>query len=97
MRISDWSSDVCSSDLPCIARQLAHRVDEARPVDRHHEADRVAVRAAPETVIEALALVHRERRRPLGMERAEAYPLPPVTPQLHIPADRKRDASGKSG
>src|SRR3546814_13358582 len=52
----------------------------------------VAVRAAPETVIEALALVHRERRRPLGMERAEAYPLPPVTPQLHIPADQSRQA-----
>src|SRR3546814_14018849 len=26
------------------------------------------------------------------MERAEAYPLPPVTPQLHIPADQSRQA-----
>src|SRR3546814_4635077 len=27
MRISDWSSDVCSSDLPCPARWKAKRAD----------------------------------------------------------------------
>src|SRR3546814_2429673 len=30
MRISDWSSDVCSSDLPRL------RLDAARRVDHHH-------------------------------------------------------------
>src|SRR3546814_20896611 len=28
MRISDWSSDVCSSDLPSFARGFAHRLRE---------------------------------------------------------------------
>src|SRR3546814_1060811 len=27
MRISDWSSDVCSSDLPDLVERLAHRED----------------------------------------------------------------------
>src|SRR3546814_2659035 len=33
MRISDWSSDVCSSDLPAerFAEDLAHRVAAVRP------------------------------------------------------------------
>src|SRR3546814_6440495 len=47
MRISDWSSDVCSSDLLAIARdpifidsmcELANNVDEAR----HHAASNIA-------------------------------------------------------
>src|SRR3546814_13829891 len=29
MRISDWSSDVCSSDLPELAQQLAHAPTDA--------------------------------------------------------------------
>src|SRR3546814_15255091 len=31
MRISDWSSDVCSSDLP------AHRAVEVQPFDHRHQ------------------------------------------------------------
>src|SRR3546814_2799887 len=36
MRISDWSSDVCSSDLR--ARVLAHLRDEASLLERSHHA-----------------------------------------------------------
>src|SRR3546814_15319992 len=44
MRISDWSSDVCSSDLRANAR--AHRVLGCRPLDRV-EADKAAMLALP--------------------------------------------------
>src|SRR3546814_1733320 len=30
MRISDWSSDLCSSDLPLARRRLGHRLPVAR-------------------------------------------------------------------
>src|SRR3546814_19897306 len=44
MRISDWSSDVCSSDLQALEGQALHpqrreegdRSSGRRPVDRHH-------------------------------------------------------------
>src|SRR3546814_6103294 len=47
MRISDWSSDVCSSDLPdafpARGGEPADRVDPAcRPVGREHADERVA-------------------------------------------------------
>src|SRR3546814_3036192 len=35
MRISDWSSDVCSSDLP-IARQIGHRAGPLLTLTRRH-------------------------------------------------------------
>src|SRR4029077_5567808 len=41
-------------------------------VVRHQKPDRAAVLAATETVIEALRRAHRERRRFLGVKRAQA-------------------------
>src|SRR3546814_19538934 len=39
MRISDWSSDVCSSDLRAHGRQRLHRSGAAcRPIEQPHEA-----------------------------------------------------------
>src|SRR3546814_3584636 len=41
MRISDWSSDVCSSDLPWLARRNARFISCDRLVHRQREADLV--------------------------------------------------------
>src|SRR3546814_15245042 len=38
MRISDWSSDVCSSDLDAIADRLAGQPANEAPVAHHHQA-----------------------------------------------------------
>src|SRR3546814_1026319 len=35
MRISDWSSDVCSSDLPRLRAVEQHRGDDHQPLDHH--------------------------------------------------------------
>src|SRR3546814_5807386 len=40
VRISDWSSDVCSSDLQSLSRVLSHLVDEAYIVQRPGDRDR---------------------------------------------------------
>src|SRR3546814_6197860 len=37
MRISDWSSDVCSSDLPGINNLLHHAVDIRLSIGRHRD------------------------------------------------------------
>src|SRR3546814_1456959 len=41
MRISDWSSDVCSSDLPSDIRHVNHAVDVAGQTDEQAEFGRV--------------------------------------------------------
>src|SRR3546814_17807262 len=38
MRISDWSSDVCSSDLFHVTRNQASEIDSARLVELPHQA-----------------------------------------------------------
>src|SRR3546814_4956479 len=46
MRISDWSSDVCSSDLDLVVELLAALVEAAGAVGQHLFEDRVGDRAA---------------------------------------------------
>src|SRR3546814_11388672 len=87
MRISDWSSDVCSSDLVCVL----HQGDEGRavrivlqPLDR---ADHVEL-----TALEVDLAVE-----PLGAATAETHR---DTAAAATPAglgDRKRVVEGKSG
>lgn len=55
-----------------------------------HEVDRPAMRAAPEAVIEALAVVDGEARRALVVERAQAGELLAGLLQLDHPADHPR-------
>src|SRR5439155_9151659 len=54
------------------------------------EADRVAVRAAAEAVIETLVVVDREARRLLVVERAARLPLAPGAEELHARRDHCR-------
>src|SRR3546814_12074002 len=70
MRISDWSSDVCSSDL----RRRIPAVEDRAPFGRQHRADALAASASPAgvdgAVLAALpprrvSLTHlADRRRP---------------------------------
>src|SRR5690606_9028536 len=53
-----------------LLRELAHRLDEGQAAVLHQEADRVAVHAAAEAVIELLARADRERRGLLAVEGA---------------------------
>ena len=55
---------------PC--RQSLHGFDEVAALDAAEERDRVAGGLAAEAVVEALLGVDRERRRLLGMKRAQA-------------------------
>src|SRR5262249_51224007 len=61
-------------------RDPPHRVRERERLGLHHECEDVAVLAAAETVKEAALLADRERRRLLGVERAETdrAPTPPA-------------------
>ncbi len=82
-----------------VARHLhAHRVgealdrlDETHVVELHEEADRRAVGAATEAVIEALRRAHGERRCFLVMERTAGLELPAGLLQLHAAADHFDD------
>src|SRR3546814_13637617 len=47
MRISDWSSDVCSSDLPVDAARLTSTVDQQAPLQAWAAREQMA-QAAPE-------------------------------------------------
>src|SRR3546814_11014678 len=41
MRISDWSSDVCSSDLPQSRRGVVHAAEQEQHADQHQEQRRL--------------------------------------------------------
>src|SRR3546814_2910670 len=55
MRISDWSSDVCSSDLDNIREQEIYAFVVSQKRDRAH-----AVRCLENAIAKALELCHRE-------------------------------------
>src|SRR3546814_7111985 len=102
MRISDWSSDVCSSDLPWIGLQLPPRVGElaeAPCATGHRVACRV-VSTDQEQPEQCAGFVERGRAHPLVMSEerddivALLFLLTPL-PELHhghikiLKADRK--------
>src|SRR3546814_7533986 len=81
MRISDWSSDVCSSDLPV----CAHRRSRFRPDRRHpHARGREALRRYPR------APGHGAR----GRQRAKPEARAPGHGHGRRKSPRRRDASG---
>ncbi len=72
------------------AHHLRERLDglgELEVVVGHQEADRGAVRAAAEAVIETLRGAHRERRRFLAVERAQTFVVAAGALQRHARAD----------
>src|SRR3546814_8297852 len=57
MRISDWSSDVCSSDLPGIAHQLVTRIRDERRSSVGEQRHRFACHALDQLGAQFLAAV----------------------------------------
>src|SRR3546814_19627718 len=92
VRISDWSSDVCSSDLPCArARDFVAGVDRPQSTRAafHHRAGTAARPAGPEKLYGAegrYRLWHRAAVRRLDAGFGS-----------HQRQDRKRDVSGHGG
>src|SRR3546814_3223598 len=78
MRISDWSSDVCSSDLPVIPRLFAHPLVV--------EADDVRVRAVINREGDALALALIEQRGEL-QDVADSGPAKTIQALVVVPHD----------
>src|SRR3546814_7668547 len=66
MRISDWSSDVCSSDLPCHARYGRRSTDPARNIGPR---DRVAVAPAAGGLTGCTGMADGARSEHPGLQR----------------------------
>src|SRR3546814_18295705 len=109
MRISDWSSDVCSSDLTRIIRRPEHRMDQpdllCRPaITAEHQAVGRVLRLALEMIRPrpVLALLHPEgldgelhRAAPRIVERRLVARAPPIfVGEPH--RERKSVVKGKS-
>ena len=73
------------------ARQFLDRVEELEAVVVHQEADRGAVRAAAEAVVELLGRGHVERRRALVVERARRAVFAALALELHARANHLDD------
>src|SRR3546814_8866750 len=91
MRISDWSSDVCSSDL---AQRMAHRPDMLGRTRRHVADAEMLEHAERDGGEEALRL-RRPEEHDLIFIIGEAQRIDPARRRLghmverHLPAERK--------
>src|SRR3546814_1836544 len=83
MRISDWSSDVCSSDLEEVEQLLGEAFATAQAADEALEA--FVFRAGPEQDAALIGLFHRRTMRALQMLRG--YPGP-IVERGPSPVDR---------
>src|SRR3546814_3688510 len=69
MRISDWSSDVCSSDLGGTRRAIVEIVDEAREAEARIRVE-LAGRGHEEIIALVLRAIERRNHRGRGHEQA---------------------------
>src|SRR3546814_15202128 len=84
MRISDWSSDVCSSDLEQVRQQV--RIDRAAP------------RAAPQPALSPGPRKQRQgQQRPQPVRAQEVQRFERLRERLRTHVDRKSGVEGKSG
>ena len=74
-------------------REVFHRIDETQAAVLDQEADRGAVCAAAEAVIELLGLADRERRRFFGMKRTAGDVIRAGALELHIALDHIDDVN----
>ncbi|KGX49631.1 hypothetical protein Y025_5578 [Burkholderia pseudomallei TSV32] len=72
-------------------RELLHRLGKREPRVLHQEADRGAMRAATEAVIELLRRADRKRRALLVVKRAQPHEVGAALLELHVPADHVDD------
>ena len=80
------------TSMPGLGGKLLDRVHELHAAIVGEEADRVAMRAAAEAMVEALVVVDREAGRLFIVERAAGLPLASGADQLH----RRRDHAPKA-
>src|SRR3546814_11435561 len=100
MRISDWSSDVCSSDLVEFAREEAQAAGTEAEVVGAKEVDRVAARPrallARDAVQSARAHLVPQRRPAIGAMRRTLGRREAVDQADQIPDDRRQlEANGR--
>ena len=69
---------------PGLGGELLDRAHEVDVVDLLHEREHVAGRVAAEALVAAGLLAHVERRRLLGVERAQPDPVAAGLAQLHV-------------
>jgi hypothetical protein len=74
--------------------QPFHRGREVERLRRLHESDRIALRLAPEAVVDLLERVHPERARPLLVERAAPSPLAAGALHLRAAGDKVDHVDG---
>src|SRR3546814_7303684 len=79
MRISDWSSDVCSSDLPCRRKATAHETSSIppwrRPAGRRFGGAASAVRCRSGAVLHHHRVLDVLRRPRLPQHRRQHHDL----------------------
>src|SRR3546814_5768592 len=68
MRISDWSSDVCSSDLIVISRSTVERIDEANIQTEVLYVEPVNLVVRPDHPLLGLSTIGRSEERRVGKE-----------------------------
>ncbi len=81
---------------PGLGGELLDRIHEAQPLVIGEEPDRIPMRSATETMVEALVVVDREARRLLVMERAARLVLAPRALHLHMPPDQRGQRDPRS-
>src|SRR3546814_8193512 len=79
MRISDWSSDVCSSDLPAVSRHVLRCDFHHQPVLRTHR------NRAQCYLLDALAAFSQPVRRQNPLDPPDNYRSIEAFRTLHIP------------
>src|SRR3546814_10024264 len=88
MRISDWSSDVCSSDLPDTAAKMAQPmtlVCSRRPGRRFSQGARPLNRSSDRRVRNRISPIHRNRGRAVSVQLDAA---PQMVTAMASPAGR---------
>ncbi len=75
-------------------REPLDRVDEVEVLDLSHEGDGVTARVATEALVAAEVGSHVERRRLLGVERAQPTPALPDPLQCEVLTDQRDEISG---
>src|SRR3546814_13004238 len=89
MRISDWSSDVCSSDLiDAVERPVA---PDATPRRRLVERELLALRGKPERVLDTANSIQKLGRQPIG-EELEGKVRERVAERRYFPVEDRGDA-----
>src|SRR5262249_45644289 len=74
------------------AGEVSYRVVKVEPLHFHHEGENIALLAAAETLVKRLVLVDVERRRFLGMERAEPLVLLACALEHHVLGDHLKQS-----